>query len=217
MDFSEHDRQPGKKFVGIGAVILFHILIVYALMTGLARKVVEVIQQPIETRIIEEVKPPTPKEIPPPPSPPKPTAPPPPTFVPRPEVPVQQPVQNTIAAVTDVKPESPVVSTAPPAPRSDAPPAPAVNTPAVVDFNSCAKPEYPRNSLRDEEQGTVVLAFLIGIDGQVMDSRVEKSSGFKDLDKAARSALSVCRFKPGMIDGRPQQSWTKVHYVWKLD
>jgi protein TonB len=216
MDFSEHDRQPGKKLTGIAAVILFHILIVYALMTGLARKVVEVIQQPIETRIIEEVKPP-PKEIPPPPSPPKRTAPPPP-FVPRPEVPVQQPVQqNTIAAVSDVKPETPVAPTAPPSQHVDAKPAPPVNTPAVVDFNSCAKPEYPRNSQRNEEQGTVVLAFLIGVDGQVIDSKVEKTSGFKDLDKAARSALSLCRFKPGMIDGRPQQSWTKVQYVWRLD
>jgi len=61
------------------------------------------------------------------------------------------------------------------------------------------------------------LQFLIGIDGRVADSKVAKSSGFRDLDNAARSALSRCRFKPGLADGKPQQSWTKVQYVWKLE
>jgi periplasmic protein TonB len=217
MDFSENERNPGKKFAGIAFVLLFHVLIVYALMTGLARKVVEVIKQPVETKIIEEVKPPPPKDLPPPPPPPKLVAPPPP-FIPPPEVQIQQPPpQNTITAVTNVKPENPVM----PAPQrvdGNGPPSTgASRTAAVVDPSGCAKPEYPPKSLRAEEQGTVVLQFLIGVDGRVADSRVERSSGFRALDNAARSALSLCKFKPGTVDGKPVESWTKIAYDWKIE
>ncbi|MBV8635853.1 MAG: energy transducer TonB [Burkholderiaceae bacterium] len=80
----------------------------------------------------------------------------------------------------------------------------------------CDKPEYPRASLVNEEQGTVVLSLEIGTDGKVMDSKVEKSSGFKNLDKAALK-LASCHFKPVVQDGKPVQSWAKFEYVWKLD
>lgn len=219
MDFSQAERNPTKKFVGIALVTLLHVLIIYALATGLARKVVEVIQQPLETKIIEEVKPPPPPDKPPPPPPPKLAAPPPP-FIPPPEVQVQQPVQqNVIQATTTVKPTvtelAPVAKPVEPAPV--APVAPPVRIAAVVDPNACAKPEYPRASLRAEETGVVTLAFLIGVDGRVVDSKIEKSSGFKALDNAAKAALSLCKFKPGSVDGKPEQSWTKMQYVWKLE
>jgi protein TonB len=195
--------------------VLLHVLLVYALLTGLARKVVEVIKQPLETKIIEEVKPPPPPDQPPPPPPPKMTAPPPP-FIPPPEVQVATPPPTTptIAAVSNVKPENPTFA------RPQAPAETAkgpVQVPAVVDFSTCNKPQYPRNAQRNEQEGTVVLQFLIGVDGHVADSRLEKSSGFRELDNAARSALSLCRFKPGLADGKPQESWTKVQYVWKLE
>ena len=90
MDFSQTQRDPTRKFVGLGAVIVFHIIIVYALITGLARKVVEVVKGPIEVKVIEEVikKPPPPPELLPPP--PKMQAPPPP-FIPPPEINIQPP------------------------------------------------------------------------------------------------------------------------------
>ncbi|MEN9865927.1 MAG: hypothetical protein RL748_1517, partial [Pseudomonadota bacterium] len=81
-----------------------------------------------------------------------------------------------------------------------------VRVKAVIDASACSKPEYPKNSIRNEEEGTVVLGFLVGVDGRVMDSRIEKTSGYKDLDKAARQGLSLCRFKPGTVDGVPQEA-----------
>lgn len=81
----------------------------------------------------------------------------------------------------------------------------------------CERPAYPRASLANEEQGTVILAFLIGTDGNVVDSKVEKSSGFKNLDKAAQKALAACKWKPATKDGKPEQAWTKMEYVWKLE
>ncbi len=80
----------------------------------------------------------------------------------------------------------------------------------------CDKPEYPRASLVNEEQGTVVLSLQIGVDGKVTDSKVDKSSGFKNLDKATMK-LANCHFKPVLKDGKPEQSWAKFEYVWKLD
>lgn len=217
MDFSQVDKNPGKKFTGLIGVVLLHVFIVYALVSGLARNVVEIIKAPIETKLIEEVKPPPPPPDTPPPPPPKMVAPPPP-FIPPPEVSVQQPqTQNVISAVSNVAPTNPVM---PPIQRPvEAPPAPTgpVKVAAVVDSRACTKPEYPAKALRNEETGTVTLQFLIGVDGRVVESKVEKSSGSRDLDTAARNALSLCKFKPGTTNGVPEQSWTKMQYVWKLE
>ena len=75
MDFTQN-RNPTKHLTGIVFVVILHLAVGYALVTGLARKVVEVIKQPIETKIIEEIKPPPPDT--PPPPPPKLATPPPP-------------------------------------------------------------------------------------------------------------------------------------------
>ncbi|WP_107877727.1 energy transducer TonB [Pseudoduganella sp. UC29_71] len=91
----------------------------------------------------------------------------------------------------------------------------AAEVPAVFDAKNC-KAEYPKASLLNEEQGAVSMAFLVSPAGEVLDSKVEKSSGFKNLDKAALKAISACKFKPGTKDGAVAQTWTKVDYVWKL-
>ncbi|NVM76451.1 protein TonB [Duganella sp. SG902] len=99
---------------------------------------------------------------------------------------------------------------------SSAPVAFAAEVPASFDAKNC-KAEYPKASLMNEEQGTVSMSFLVKPDGSVADSKVDKSSGFKNLDKAAIKALSACKFKPGTKDGAPAETWTKVDYAWKLD
>lgn len=95
-------------------------------------------------------------------------------------------------------------------------PAFAAEVPATFDPAKC-KVDYPKASLMNEEQGTTSMSFLVNPDGSVSDSKLEKSSGFKGLDKAALKGLSACKFKPGTKDGAPAQTWTKVDYAWKLD
>lgn len=95
-------------------------------------------------------------------------------------------------------------------------PAFAAETPASFDPSKC-KVEYPKASLMNEEQGTTTMSFLVNPDGSVADSKLDKSSGFKGLDKAAQKGLSACKFKPGSKDGAPAQTWAKVDYAWKLD
>lgn len=97
-----------------------------------------------------------------------------------------------------------------------APVAFAAEVPASFDAKNC-RAEYPKASLMNEEQGTVTMMFLVRQDGTVAESKVEKTSGFKNLDKAAVKAISACRFKPGTKDGAPAETWTKVDYAWKLD
>lgn len=87
----------------------------------------------------------------------------------------------------------------------------------VIDFNTCAKPVWPMEALRKQQTGKVVLGFLVGADGAVMDSKVLTSSGYELLDEAARSAIRQCRFRPGSVNGVPQEAWQMVQYVWTLD
>jgi len=203
--------DSGRRATGLVVVVLFHALLVYALVNGLARKIVEVVRQPLETKIIEEVKPPPPDK-PPPPPPPRLAAPPPP-YIPLPEVQVQLPPvvpQNTISAVSRVKPSGPV-------PAFTRPTAPVRSAAAVVDAKNCEKPEYPPASLRAEETGVVRLAFLIDVDGKVLESKVERSTGYRRLDEAARRALGLCKFKPATVNGKPEKSWARMEYEWKIE
>jgi len=89
-------------------------------------------------------------------------------------------------------------------------------TKALVQFASCAKPAYPRQSLADRHTGTVALGFLVGTDGKVVDSRVDQSSGHTPLDEAARLAIAQCTFTPAMENGVAVQRWSPVRYVWAL-
>jgi protein TonB len=216
MNFAQDGKSPPRNLVGISVVVLLHVALIYALITGLARKVVEVIQQPVETKLIEEIKPPPPpppdKPVPPPPK----TVAPPPPFVPPPEVKVAPPPQeNVIAAVTNVKPPTNDLPTSVAQPSATGEAGPS-HTSAKIAGN-CEKPEYPRSSLRNEEEGIVTVKLTIGADGNVVESAVEKSSGFKDLDRATTKAWSLCHFTPAMADGKAVQSTTKMQYVWKLE
>lgn len=91
----------------------------------------------------------------------------------------------------------------------------AAEVPAVFDARSC-KAEYPKAALMNEEQGMVSMMFLVSAEGRVLESKLDKTSGHKSLDKAALTAISACKFKPGMKDGKPDSTWTKVEYNWTL-
>ena len=208
MQFGQR-QETSQRLYGLGGVILLHILVIYALVTGLAHKVIEALPAPIETKILQEVVPP--KE-PPPPPPPTFKEPPPP-YIPPPDINIQQaPADrgNAISVVTTQKPAEPVP-----------PPAPAhvpVRVAPVIDVKKgCSEPEYPASSQRLGETGTVVLQFLIGTDGRVKDSKIATSSGHPRLDEAAREALGDCHFVPGTVDGKPEESWAPVRYTFKLN
>lgn len=88
---------------------------------------------------------------------------------------------------------------------------------AGFDPNGCVRPEWPKGALEAKHAGTVTLAMLIGEDGKVRQSKVTKSSGHEDLDEAARDSIAKCKFNPGKRDGKPQEAWLQMQYVWTLD
>jgi protein TonB len=213
-DYASRQRKPTKHLVGLGLVVLLHLLLLWAINSGLARSFVKKLKGPVEAVLLEEQKPDIPP--PPPPPPPKNLPPPPPSYVPPVDVQVNAPPPvNAIAAVSNT-PQPP----APPSPAPvvvSAPPAAPVRTAAVVNSANCEKPEYPSASRRLEEEGTVSLRFLVGVDGKVIQAEVEKSSGFRRLDEAARAGLAKCQFKPATLDGKPEQAWASMKYTWRLE
>jgi protein TonB len=217
MNFS-HEKEPGKNLTGIAIVIVVHIIVAWGIINGLGKRMITKMTEAVETKIVEDVKPPPPPETPPPPPPPEMQAPPPP-FIPPVEVQVQQPPPPapTITQTTSQRPATHEIIKGPPAPPTAAPvKAGPSHTSPVYDPNSC-KPDYPSSAQRNEETGTTTVAFLISAEGHVMESKVEKSSGFRDLDKAALSAFGRCSYKPGTQEGKPVQSWVRIQYVWSLE
>lgn len=88
---------------------------------------------------------------------------------------------------------------------------------AIANFESCQRPEYPAESITLNHTGTVTLAFLVGKNGAVKESKVTKSSGHVALDDSAHTALTKCRFSPATTKGKPVEAWTAVQYVWTLE
>ena len=217
MEFGHNGNTP-TRLGGLLFVVLLHVALGYALVSGLARETVEVLRQaPIETRIIQEVAPP-PEPPPPPPPPPQLKAPPPP-FIPPPEIRIATPPPvNAITQTTAEKPPAPVLP--PPLPPvAEAPPAAPVRVPASINpAKDCrGKPAYPSLSRRLGEQGVVVLEFTIEADGKVLDAKVKKSSGHPRLDEAAKTGLTtLCKFHPGTLDGKPERAVATIAYRWTL-
>jgi protein TonB len=183
-------RPDGSSHaVGFGVVLAVHVLVGYALVTGLAQKIVDTVRAPIEARLIEEIKPP-----PPPPEQPKiipktlprPKAPPPP-FVPPPEVAVAPaPPAPTITAVTPVAPPADV-QPAPPAPVVAAPP----RTESVAIGVVCPTMVQPVLPRRAEQEGLsgVVRAQATIRGGKVVQVEILSSKPRGLFDSAVRNAM----------------------------
>ncbi|HDR9497332.1 energy transducer TonB [Burkholderia cepacia] len=191
--FGNKQTHPVRRFGGIAIAIALHLVLIWALVNGLATRVVQIVQQPIEARIIAPVKPPPP---PPPPKPvekvvskPRVTAPPPP-FVPPPEVHVQAPPQPTITH-QDAPVQSAPVHEAPPAP-APVPVAKPVNREiGVVCPNSDevrSSIVYPAEAQDNNITGDVTVEFTVDPDGRVTNLRVAQPAD-PVLNRAALNAV----------------------------
>jgi protein TonB len=202
-------KMSTNKMVALVIVALLHVLVGYALVTGLAYSAIKKMKERVETFDVKEEKPP---EEPPPPPPPQdqPAAPPivaPPAMI---NVPTQA---NPVQTVPVAPPAAPVLPiAAPPA----AAPAPAAPPPAPKFTAKGASPkgspaswatsdDYPPKALREEREGTTRFRVSIGPDGRVTDCQVTGSSGSPDLDAAACANISRrARFNPAMdAQGNP--------------
>lgn len=67
---------------------------------------------------------------------------------------------------------------------------------------SAPDPEYSVQARENRIQGTVEMSVVVGPDGLVRESKVEKSLGY-GLDEQALKALQQWRFEPATVDGKP--------------
>ena len=222
MNFAESQRNPGKHPTGLIIVVIMHVLLAYALVSGLAKKVVDKVMV-TETKVVEAPPPPPPpppKDLPPPPK----NLPPPPVYVPPPPVDVPPPPAQNQIQTTNVMPppaqEKRVEATAPPAP-----PAPAVSLAraAVINANDAGcRPDFPPAAARAQVTGTSRIRFTVDANGKVTAAEVVGSSGpsreHRLLDNAAKAALANCPIKVGTdAEGHPIGTQVDVVYTWKLD
>lgn len=215
MSYLQQEGISKRTWYAIIAVAILHVLLGYALISGLAIKAVKVITGPLETVNIEEQAPPP--DEPPPPPPKLEDIPP---YVPPPDVQIETsaPPPPTITTQTAVPQPQPTV-TAPPAPP--APPAPAAvpGTPpqAIARTFTVSEDDYPDASRRAGEEGVTSVRVTVGTDGRVKACSVTNSSGFSRLDeRACQIAERRWRFRPATENGQPVEATITRNYRWQL-
>jgi protein TonB len=226
LDYASQRHARRNPLVTL-SVVLLHVLLLWGIQAGMTQGFAQRVVAPVHAMLLEMAAPePLPLTPSPPPPPKSPTPPAQVTQLPRADSPVlaTPPAAanaNAITVAATNTPPAPVAAPPLPVAAATVQPAPVAkpverSAPALASAN-CEKPEYPMVSRRKEEEGTVYLKFLIGVDGQVQQSEVEKSSGFRRLDEAARAGLAKCKFKPATVDGVPVDGWANMKYVWRLE
>ena len=167
MQYGYQPKDPGQKYRGILVVVALHVLLAWAIVSGTAKKGLDIIKKPLEAVVIQEVIiPPPPPPLPPikeikPPEfkAPKVVAPAPPPFVPPPEV---APQQTAAPAIASVATPSPVPAVIAPPPQVEAPAAakPARSEIGVACPTQVA-PEMPKRAIQDGIFGVVRAQALI--------------------------------------------------------
>jgi TonB family protein len=109
----------------------------------------------------------------------------------------------------------------PPPPRAEPLPSRAPPRPSLKSGSTCKQPEYPVAAARSGTTGTTRPVFHIGLNGDVIDADILKSSGktlhHKLLDMAALMSLMQCVFSPAVVNGVAVEATTQVEYVWRLE
>jgi protein TonB len=211
-------RTNGRKFAPFAAIVLGHVVLFYAINSGMLRNVTHAILPQVVN--ITFVASPEPLKQPPPPIPKTvPVVQKTPTFVP------PLPQLNIVQAEPTITlpPQQPRTADATPstaAPAPVAPPAPAApatpKTVSGVEYIRAPQPVYPSIARRMGETGTVTLRVLIGEKGLAEQVVIQKSSGSANLDEAGRQAVLRALYKPHVEDGKPVPVYALVPINFQL-
>ena len=191
-------EMSSNKVISIVLVVIIHLLLGYALVTGLAYNAVKKVASQLDMIDIQEEEPPEEPEEPPPPPPEKPIEPPPVVSPPPIVAPVVAPRPVIRTVPTAPPPPAPVVAPPPPPPPPPPPqranPEPRGNPGSWANAN-----DYPSRALREEREGTTRFRLTVNADGRVSDCQITGSSGHADLDEAACKNLTRrARFRPSL-------------------
>jgi protein TonB len=206
-----------KRIVALSSTFTLHVAAVAVVAIPIAVPLSRVLPQ-VATTAIYEVKPaitlPQPPDPVPPPHVPRVhrtavTAPPP---APAP----------TPSVISTTAPESlmsaPAGTGAPTSgPATGAAEAPAAGETRTLAYDGALRLRYPPGSMRQREQGTVLLRVLVDASGGVQRVEIEHSSGHPQLDTAAREAVQRAHFRPVLRDGLAVPAWGVVPIEFRLD
>ena len=203
-------QQNNSRRMGVlVGIIVFHLLLLYGLVSGLARNAIEVIAAPLLTDMIEELKP---EDKPPPPPPPQMERP--PVQVPPPDISIDIPMEMNTTAISNVT-DRPVPRPAPVAVVERK----TVRVAAKIDLRRSPSTDefYPASARRAEIQGVTTVRMCVGPDGKMaQDPTVANGSGNASLDEAALKWSRRARWTPGTEDGTPVLSCTSFNVRFKL-
>ena len=210
-------KLSGNRVTALIVVAILHIILVYALVTGLAYSAFQKVKERVETFDVKEEKPP---EEPPPPPPDQPL-PPPPIVAPPPPISFSRPAP-VLETVTTPPPPAPIFTTAAPAPPPPPPAASKARGAKPKGQGSWAariQDNYPSAALRKEIEGTVGVRVTVGPDGRVSGCTVSGSSGSGDLDSAACDGMTrYARFEPALdAGGSPTSGSFSTRIVYKIN
>ena len=198
------NRLPGVIFV-----VVLHIFLIWALISGLATATMELVAGNIEAAVVAEEQV---EELAPPPPPPD--FEPPPPVVPPPSVVInvqQSAVENTTAIQQVVDRAAPPPVAAPP------PPPPIQPFTAAGNQNRVTARDYPAISIRLRETGLVVVNVCVEPDGSVSDVTVVESSGHERLDEATiRMVGNRFQYNPATQGGQPIRHCANQPVRWAL-
>ena len=220
-------QMSGNRIVAIIIVALVHVVVGYALVTGLAYSAIKKAVERVTTVDIEE--PPPPEEEPPPPPeqqevmPPPPVAPPPPINIAPapPPIRTQPTIPPPAPPALVVPPAAPVAPPAPPpAPPPPPPPAfqPKAPTPRGNPGSWANANDYPSRALREEKEGVTRFRVEVDANGRVTSCNVTGSSGTPELDSTTCSLIQRRgRFNPATDgQGKPTSGSWASSVRWEI-
>jgi protein TonB len=206
-----------QRIVALCSTFTLHVAAVAVVAIPLAVPLSRTLPLVVPTALFEVKPAPVTKPEPPGPVPPprvprthKPTlAPAPPTEAPAPTTTNAIPVESPMAT-----PASAGASTY--GIPSDAPASPTGEARTLA-YDGALKLRYPPTSVRQREQGTVLLRVLVDAGGSVQRIEIERSSGHALLDAAARAAVERAHFRPVLRNGLAVPAWGLVPIEFRLD
>ena len=197
---SGYRRPRGGDPVAIFASLALVAVIGGAFATMAPTFIKKQVAAPVVVTLLTLPDDPPPAESPPPPQQAVPTPPQAQIIAPPPIVTTaERPVIQASAVLPPVSDPAPKAAPAPPAVARGPENLGEISARMI----SAKPPQYPMDSRRQHEEGTVVLSVLLSVEGLVSDVSVSRSSGFMRLDRAAMEAVRGWRWSPVMRDGTP--------------
>ncbi len=209
-------QMSGNKITALIVVALLHVVVGYALVTGLAYEAIKKIKEVTTAVKIDPDKPPPP----PPPPPPKTDRPPPPPPIVAPPPTIQLNVAPIPLQTVQSPPPAPPPQITVPAPPSPPPPrfTPKPATPKGRPTEWVSNDDYPTRAAQLNQEGTTSFRLTVGTDGKVASCEITRSSGVAELDKTVCDLMRRRgRFAPATDgDGNPVQGSYANNFRWVL-